>query len=173
MSKLAPTTSRGETGKSGGSVDRKIALKRLRNGTHKIDYESVKQQIIKCGDLGKVTDQSIADKFGVSRALVGKVRNRLRIPAFVPEKSRTYNITPTYRKALDSGLLGKFRDRDVARAIGTTEKMIVMFRQHEGLPVSQIPLPSWRKKYMEEKWGCIKERQGLSRSQWKRYVQSL
>lgn len=160
----------------GGSVGKKLVIKPSPGGgaNHKkIDYDSVKRKIQSSKDLGKVTDAEMASRYGVSRGYAGRIRKDMGIEPFSEKTLTKDEQKPLEKRLLDSGLLGQYCDRDVARHIKSTEIMVKRIRQKNGIEVSNKRLPDWKRDILENKWPCLKEQKGLSKRQWKSYVQSL
>ncbi|MFZ5475938.1 MAG: hypothetical protein ACOZNI_04110 [Myxococcota bacterium] len=99
--------------------------------------------------LGKVPDQQIADKAGVSRALVVNFRKRLGIPAyegykFGHEKGRESARLAEprsfrgRRSALDAylHLLGTVPDADVAKLANVTAENVRTYRHRRNIPAA-------------------------------------
>lgn len=98
--------------------------------------------------LGKVPDQVIAEKAGVSRAVTVSFRQRLGIPAYNGHRKRspTETVAPVpaapqdkpfrgRKSALDQyiNLLGKLPDAEIARRAGVTSENVRTYRQRRNI----------------------------------------
>ena len=137
----------------------------------KKDYDRIRVKVAKDPDLGKVEDSVLAEKYGVSKFFVCKIRNRLNIP--FKWKRNVYHPPATNKeKVLEyKQLLGKYSDTSIADFLGFHKETVRRVRAELGLPAAKKKLdyfPLSKEQQLMHNWPCIPERVGLTKNEWRK-----
>ena len=138
-----------------------------------IDYAIKKELVLADPNLGKVRDDELAEKYGVSKSFVSKIRNKCGIPFQWKQRKAILPAPQRDKVKKYSYLLGKYSDTSIAETLAVHRETVRSYRIELGIPahpsgkkLTIIPLSDEEK--LMNAWKCIPERVGLTKNQWLR-----